>query len=579
MPVLVPIREGAISTSSLFSEYSGLLFEIHPPQRRFKWKAHEVFQLWEDIRNAHVSNRDSYFLGTLLLADLGNGVQSVIDGQQRLTTLSLLLAVLRDKCREFEDLSHRADVIQRLIARVDNDGNPIGPLVVKLQDVDDEVYVRLAKEPDSTSGHISGKGLLEKAVKLLKEHVENHINTPNREESLRELCEFVQSKVQFLPLQVPSEGEGYLVFDTTNTRGLQLSPAEGLKARLAAIAREDRNLSDELMQDWNKVASLLEERIEFADPKTLAIDAIDDYLHAVWCSREGYTTKHTMDKKIAMWLTGASRGKDLVADLRTFSNSYLAVRAPAGKSWTNEDLKDLRHLNRQSFSFLTMVSEHAPDRFAEAVSLTLALQIRNITIGPRQAHAFEKQWPDWAFQVRNGRIEDAFREMRDRMVSDGEVERNFSDAEVNSAATARHLLRRLDPISRPGSGVQPMDVDLEHILPKSAIAKLLDDKVLTKRVKKWISDLGHDSPETSEGKRDLGEMLKPYLNRLGNQALLNNVANRRARDLPFEDKKVLYNCQALDLTKALTGCMRWGPSQIRARQKKLASRAVQTWPR
>ena len=480
---------------------------------------------------------------------------------------------------EFPNLNNRADGIQRLIARVDNDGNPIGPLVVTLQDIDNEIYVKLAKEPGSTNGPISGNSLLERAVKFLKEHVQNHINSPNPEESLRDLCEFVQSKVQFLPLQVPSESDGYLVFDTTNTRGLQLSPAEGLKARLATIAREDRSLSDRLMHEWNKVARLLEERIEFADPKAVAIDAMDDYLHAVWCSRDGYTTKHTMDKKIASGLTRAKLVGEFVEDLSTYCNSYLAVRAPSGKSWTNEDLKDLRHLNRQSFSFLTMVYEHAPDRFSEAVSLTLSLQVRNITIGPQQAHVFEKQWPAWAGLVRRGRTDEAFAEMRSRMVLDEEFERSFAAAEVNSPATARHLLRRLDPISRPGSGVQPMDVDLEHVLPRSVVSKLSEDKRLTKNVEQWIDDLGRNTPDTVEQKRDLGEELKRYSNMLGNQALLNYVANRGARDLPFANKRHLYGKQALELTKALAEYEAWSLDQIQARQNNLARRAVQTWAR
>ena len=470
---LVQIKEGTQSTSRLFSKESGLLFEIHPPQRRFKWKAPQVLQLWEDIRNAHVGKRDSYFLGTLLLQQTEHGTQSVIDGQQRLTTVSLLLAVLRDLCAQFQSLQRRAYGLQDLIVRVDYDGNPIGPLVVTLQDNDNENYVKLAKEPGSTSGSVVGKSLLDRAVRLLRQLVQNHINSPNPEESLRDLCEFVQGKVQFLPLQVPSESDGYLVFDTTNTRGLQLSPAEGLKARLATIAREDRGLSDRLMQEWNRVARVLEERIEFADPKAVAIDAIDDYLHAVWCSRDGYTTKHTMDKKIASGLTGAKLVGEFVEDLSAYCDSYLAVRAPSGKSWVIEDLKDLRFLNRQSFSFLTMVYEHAQGRFSEAVSLTLSLQIRNITLGPQQAHAFEKHWPAWAGLVRKGRTDDAFADMRSRMVIDEEFEKSFAGAEVVSSATSRHLLRRLDPISRPGSGVQPMDDDVEHILPKSSGLKVV----------------------------------------------------------------------------------------------------------
>ena len=579
MPLLVKISDGSIAISSLFSENSGLLFEIHPPQRRFKWRKPQVDQLWEDIRKAHIDNRDSYFLGTLLLAPTEHGKLSVIDGQQRLTTLSLLLAVLRDRCREFPDLSQRADGIQRLISRVDNDGNPVGALVVTLQEADNVVYVRLTKEPGSTSGPIPGKSRLSSAVKLLRERVEQHTNVPDPKESLRQLCEYVQSRIRFLPLQVQSEGDGYLVFDTTNTRGLRLSPAEALKARLATIAREDKNLSDGLIQKWNRVAGILEKQIEFADPQTEAIDVMDDYLHAVWCSREGYTTKHTIDRRIASRLSRPNLVMDFVEDLSTYCDSYLAVRAPSGRSWLNEDLKDLKHLNIQSFSFLTMVHKHSLNQFKEAVGLVLSLQIRNITVGPQQANAFEKDWPRWAGFVRGGRTDQAFSELRSKMSSDEDFEKRFAEFEVSSASTARHLLRRLDYTSRPGSGVQPMDVDVEHLLPKSVVTKLSDGKRLTKSVRQWIEDLRHDIPETLEEKRDLGQQLKRYLNMLGNQALLNYRHNRRGKDFPFTEKREFYVTQALELTKALAEYEEWGPSQIQARQKDMAKRAIQIWPK
>lgn len=446
-----------------------------------------------------------------------------------------------------------------------------------MQDIDNEIYVKLAKEPGSTSIPITGKGLLETAVKTLKQHVQNHINTPNPEESLKDLSEYVQTKVQFLPLLVPSEGDGYLVFDTTNTRGLQLSPAEGLKARLATIAREDRELSDRLMHDWNRVARLLEEKIVFEDPKAIAVDAMDDYLHAVWCSRNGYTTKHTMDRRIGSALTGVRPVSEFVEDLTKYCDSYLAVRAPSGKSWTNEDLKDLRHLNRQSFSFLTMVYEHALERFSEAVSLTLSLQIRNISIGPQQAHAFEKNWPEWARLVREGLIDEAFGQIRASMASDEEFESRFAKAIVRGPATASHLLRRLDQISRPNSGVQPMDVDLEHILPKSVVTKLSNGKRLNSKTERWIKDLGHEIPETFEDKRRLGDELMQPLYMLGNQALLNYRLNRSVKDQPFERKRELYREQALELTKALAECETWGLDQIQARQYEMANRAIQTW--
>ena len=274
-------------------------------------------------------------------------------------------------------------------------------------------------------------------------------------------------------------------------------------------------------------------------------------MHAVWCSRVGYTAKHSMDRRIASRLTSPERVRAFVNDLGTYLDSYLAVRAPSGKSWLNEDLKDLKHLNKQSFGFLTMVHKHSANRFQEAVSLVLSLQIRNITVGPQQAHAFEKNWPSWGGSVREGRTDEAFNDIRSRMIPDGDFKKRFSEVEISSPATARHLLRRLDPISRSGSGVQPMDVDVEHILPKSVVTKLSDSKRLTKRVRQWIEDLGHCTPETPEEKRDLGKDLKRSLNMLGNQALLNYMYNRRGKDFPFTDKRDLYGKQALELTKAL----------------------------
>ncbi len=66
------------------------------------------------------------------------------------------------------------------------------------------------------------------------------------------------------------------------------------------------------------------------------------------------------------------------------------------------------------------------------------------------------------------------------------------------------------------------------------------------------------------------------LNKLGNQALLNNRKNRGAKDTSFLSKKDFYKNQALDLIKGLLKYMKWGETQIRARQKEMANKALAT---
>ena len=579
MPTLTKISDGEVSTSELFSEANGLLFEIHPPQRRFKWGRTEIKQLWDDILTAYNDNRSSYFLGSLLLTrSKGSNQLSVIDGQQRITTLSILLAVLRDQCREFSGLRGRARNIQRLIVRVDRDDNPAGPLTITLQDPDNQAYIRLVKEPDSTESPPGKSDLLSSAAKKLTELLKSHIGDEDtdsciRRERLHGLCEFVQTKVKFLPLEVRDESEGYLVFDTTNTRGLRPTPAEALKARLATVARVDPQLSGELISTWNEAAMKLENA-------GLRIEAMDDYLHAIWCTREGYTKKRTLDKTVESKLREPGHLKDFIKDLGSYCQSYLAVVAPKEKTSLTEDLDDLNRLNvAQSHSFLMTVHKIAPHLLQEAVDLVLSLQIRNVTIGSHRPNEYEKDWPNWAKLIRGGFANKAFNEIRSRMDSDDDFRRAFETKVVKASKTARTLLRRLDPISSPGSGVQPVEVDVEHILPKSVVGKLVDGKHPKRNDVRWIEDLGFEVPETRKAKRDLRQRLEPSLYMLGNQALLNDKANRGARNLPFAKKKEFYRKQALELTKEIADLEMWGLSQIQERQRTLAERAVDAWPR
>ena len=308
-------------------------------------------------------------------------------------------------------LERRALRIQELISPVDNDGNPVGALLIKLQDPDNEAYISLVKTYGSTSSTASRKSLLSDAVKHLTTRVAN-CNIPSPKDRLRELCNYVQDHVKLLPIEVPNEGESYLVFDTTNTRGLRLSPSEALKARLATVARQDHELSEELMRRWKLVATAFESA-------RLPVHSMDDYLHAILCWREGYTTKRTLDR-IASRLTRADDLRafvqEFVESLDFYCNSYLAVVAPDGKSSLTEDLRDLRALNVQSQSFLTMVHKHSHNKFEKAVGLVLSLQIRNITMGPHQANKYEKDWPKWAALARQGKPDQAFDEIRGHMI-------------------------------------------------------------------------------------------------------------------------------------------------------------------
>ena len=314
---------------------------------------------------------------------------------------------------------------------------------------------------------------------------------------------------------------------------------------------------------------------------------MDDYLHMLWSSRHGHTKKRTASSIAASLKTVASVG-EFVEDISKYTTSYLTVVSPDINMGLNaalrQDIQDLHHLNVQAYGFLTMVHFHAINRLAEAVSLTLSLQIRNITVTNHdRPNAYEKDWPRWAMLARKGDVDTAFREIRDNIgkVSDKVFEEHFKAIRIMSPPTSKYLLRKLDPISIRSSGAIVHEVDLEHILPKSISAKLLKKIDFTskpgKRVANWIGDLGEHLPSTDQDKITLGHDIEVVLHMLGNQALLHKTPNRKGKDDRFDKKKQLYSSQVWELTKSLADAPEWKSSTIKTRQAALAKEAIRVW--
>src|SRR4051812_41778085 len=86
------------------------LLEIPDYQRSYSWTLDEVAELWRDIEKAMKASTQDYFLGSIVTTS-GSGRDQVIDGQQRLATVSLLFAAMRDIFRSRSD--ERADEIER----------------------------------------------------------------------------------------------------------------------------------------------------------------------------------------------------------------------------------------------------------------------------------------------------------------------------------------------------------------------------------------------------------------------------------------------------------------------------------
>ena len=187
-------------------------------QRNFAWSEGEIRQLILDIADAS-ENTDNYYIGTLITYDRGNNLFEIIDGQQRLTTLSILLSLIKnkykDKYKKYISKSYslnltfdsRKNSTYTLKALYDKDENDIEKYISENQNSITEGY------------NICKTGLSE----ILKEKFRNNE---------AKFFEYLFNNVKILQVLVLEDTDLNHYFEIMNSRGEQLEMHEILKARL-----------------------------------------------------------------------------------------------------------------------------------------------------------------------------------------------------------------------------------------------------------------------------------------------------------------------------------------------------------
>ncbi|ANG64997.1 hypothetical protein A8C75_22625 [Marinobacterium aestuarii] len=236
-------------------------------QRDYKWTEKQFRELLTDLQGAFLDNYSSdhgrkdvgsyedYFLGTIITTSVADGVKSIIDGQQRLTTITLLLSWFQRK--KLTDPSLSLADLDSLIRRElwgDKDYNlsfdgPRAQLFNLLLDAS-------VKDQDLSSNVESVQGLDQSGKRLfdLFGSIENYLDSQILEGLLPFFSDFVVNKVLLTEIGVPSEQDAHRVFVTMNDRGLKLSPIDLLKGYLLSNINDDQ-ANSESHEHWIETVS------------------------------------------------------------------------------------------------------------------------------------------------------------------------------------------------------------------------------------------------------------------------------------------------------------------------------------
>lgn len=220
---------------------AGRKYSIDYYQREYRWEQKQLSELLDDLAGKFLESHDAanprsavadyghYFLGSIILSDK-DGQKFIIDGQQRLTTLTLLLVYIH---HQLDDIEHKGQVAELIFAQ------KYGTRSFNL-DVPDRIpcMEALYKGEEFVDADPS-----ESIATILARYsdIEDLFPEELREAALPYFADWLVENVHLVEITAYSDRDAYTIFETMNDRGLSLRPTDMLKGYLLAnISETDR---------------------------------------------------------------------------------------------------------------------------------------------------------------------------------------------------------------------------------------------------------------------------------------------------------------------------------------------------
>lgn len=257
----------ACAVSLLLGVDNKIVYHIPPYQREYKWnKTH-----WEQLLDDVLDSPKGYFLGSIICINQQKDATDVamlelIDGQQRMTTLSILLtalyALLNERKDELDEefTSELLNLKRKLVLRSPKDFIRLSPQKQNNNNADYTAVLAAAGIiSDRARPANLGNRKIMKAFKYFKEQlaIRAKFSEPDAIERLFYFVDLVSDAV-LVKIEVKTHSDAYVLFESLNNRGAQLTPIDLIKNKLLATTHgNDAEAVDEVFADWMRIIDLL----------------------------------------------------------------------------------------------------------------------------------------------------------------------------------------------------------------------------------------------------------------------------------------------------------------------------------
>ena len=312
------------------------LYVIPRFQRPYSWDASNLDDFWRDVV---FDNGVGYFIGPMVAWRESDGpIRRVVDGQQRLTTIAIILAVVRDEFLRLGETS-LADGIHRYLEKADRNNELHFTLAAEAPSKFLSQAILRNPPERSVTPATEEEFALQKALEAIEKRVTEE--TDRRSDATKWLKKLRDSLLglRVIWIEHGNEDDAYVIFETLNSRGKDLEVADLLKNHLLNRLRGTGNSSaDASRGKWERMRSVLE-----ASDEQRRIDPNRFILHW-WLSQHDYVAERKLFIAIKSRIKSKPLAKAALESLVADSGSYRAAVEPNSRIWPIEEQPAMRAL-------------------------------------------------------------------------------------------------------------------------------------------------------------------------------------------------------------------------------------------
>ena len=544
--------------SNIYRYLNGTCHYIIPLyQRIYSWEREQCLRLWDDIVNLNKTGREGHFVGSIVRIDedspAGLTLAMIIDGQQRLTTLTLLLVALRDYAMSNKDCNVNPDKITEtlLINKYET-----GDLKYKLFLTQSDRHALIYKIENSRVSDGLKSRVLDNYEFFLGQIAKLEIKPPELYDAI--------GKLQIVDILLDrKDDDPQAIFESLNSTGMDLRDSDLIRNYLLM------GLDSVTQTDvYNKIWRPTELLFDYEYPS----DALDNFFRDYLTTKLGRIPKKN---EIYKEFRGYHRGtcidiSELCTDIYRFAEIYTNMHFVRSTDKVLKSLySDMKAIRMEvAYPFLLKVHDDQKNGFItieelhEIVLLCLSYVLRRAVCDiptnslnktfATMMNAINKD--DYLNSVKaNFMLLDSYKEFP----KDDRFLEIFRTRDIYNMNRCRYILGSLENWDNK-SVVSLDNLTTEHIIPQNPDLS-----------ESWKNLLGNN----------WSEVQKKHLHSIGNLTL--TAYNSEMSDSSFTDKldmKGGFKESALRLNRYVVGQTTWGEQQVIERAAILSDVAKNAWP-